>query len=81
MCESDSRPARVWTGHADGTIMLHAEGKWGVASYRTQVCSMDGSMGMASGGSGCQTAQDSHQQSALCPGFALLAQYLATVTP
>jgi hypothetical protein len=27
----------VWTGHADGTILLHAEGKWGAAQYKTQV--------------------------------------------
>ena len=35
-CKADARC--VWTGHADGTILLHAEGKWGAAQYKTQVC-------------------------------------------
>jgi hypothetical protein len=35
-CTADSRC--VWTGHADGTIMLHADGNWRVAHYSTQVC-------------------------------------------
>jgi hypothetical protein len=34
-CKADARC--VWTGHADGTILLHAEGKWGAAQYKTQV--------------------------------------------
>jgi hypothetical protein len=57
-CRPDTRS--VWTGHADGSVMLHKDGKWGAAQYKTQVGPAQRSFPDNAGGGASRAAASFH---------------------